>query len=64
MLGEAERPIEEPCEKTGLPCCWLSDDQYDQAGELVAWDLFCSDCYRNRDWTKDEMPRPEEPVEP
>mgnify|MGYP003419921935 FL=1 len=45
---------EAPCEVTGEPCVWLSDDEYDAAGEIVAWDLFCANCYRFRDWTKDE----------
>ena len=45
---------EAPCEVTGQPCAWRSDDEYDDAGEIIAWDLFCSNCYRPYDWTKDE----------
>jgi hypothetical protein len=49
----APRPVEDLCAVTGKPCRWLSDDQYEN-GEIVAWDLFCQDCFRERDWDKDE----------
>jgi hypothetical protein len=46
--------IESPCEITGKPCRWISEEQYDDNGELENWDSFCADCYRYRDWAKDE----------
>ena len=43
-----EGSVEEKCEKTGVGCQWLWDDNPE--GE----DMFCQDCFRNRDWGKDE----------
>lgn len=50
----SDKAQESPCEATSKPCRWVSDDQYDDAGELVQWDLFCTDCFRWRDWQKEE----------
>lgn len=49
-----KRAKEPLCEVTGKPCTWASDDEYDERGDLVQWDLFCLDCKRFRDWEKDE----------
>lgn len=52
---------EAPCEVTGKPCRWLSDDQYDDKGELASWDLFCTDCFRSREWENDEAATSHQP---
>ena len=41
--------MEEPCDKTGRGCQWVCEDQADGA-----WDLYCADCFRWRDWSKDD----------
>ena len=46
----------------GKPCIWVSDEEYDDAGELVNWDLYCADCYRPRDWSKIELPPDSSPA--
>ena len=55
--------VEAPCEKTGMPCCWECEEEYGEHGALAAWDLFCPDCGRYRDWSKDEMESGEEAKE-
>lgn len=40
------------CCKTGQPCSWESVDI--STGDDYNWDLQCQDCYRWRDWSKDE----------
>lgn len=45
-----------PCEITGKPCQWIYDD-YDD-GEILLWDLYCQDCFRSRDWEKNECDEP------
>ena len=44
-----------PCEKTGKACRWICEEEYDEAGEMKAWDNYCIDCYQWRDWTKEEF---------
>ena len=56
------RAVEEPCSVTGKPCNWLSEEWYDDAGGIESWDLFCQDCYRWRDWSKDEAPAEQAPA--
>lgn len=63
-VSDKPRETEAPCAVTGQPCRWLSDDETDDAGEVVAWDLFCMDCYRSRDWSKDEASAPATPPPP
>lgn len=55
-MSRPARETEAPCAVTGKPCQWMSEDETDEAGEIVAWDLFCANCGRYRDWDKDEMP--------
>ena len=45
-------PVEEPCAKTGLGCDWLWD--WDDADGSPSGDMYCIQCFRNRDWLKDE----------
>jgi hypothetical protein len=40
---------EEPCEKTGKGCDWV--------WEFNDVDMYCWDCYRDRDFSKDEIGR-------
>ena len=47
--------VEEPCDD-GKPCDWACEEVYAENGELESWDLYCTKCGRDRDWTKDEMP--------
>lgn len=49
------RAVEEPCEVTGRPCEWACEDEYDADGELINFDLYCVNCFRWRDWEKDEL---------
>lgn len=42
------------CEVTKKPCEWQSEEWYDANGEMESWDLFCVDCGRWRDWSKEE----------
>jgi len=51
---ETYRPMEAPCEETKGPCEWSSEEEYDENGDMVSWDSYCGNCYRNRDWSKDE----------
>ena len=48
----------DPCEETGKPCEWHSEERYDEDGEMVSWDDLCFDCGQWRDWTKDLCPEP------
>jgi hypothetical protein len=41
--------VEGPCSATEGPCSWLIDDE--PGG---AWDAYCNNCFRPRDWTKAE----------
>lgn len=52
------REHEPLCDVTWLPCRWVCEEQFDDAGELVTWDAFCQDCMRWRDWSKDEAEPP------
>lgn len=49
--------IEEPCDDE-LPCTWMSDEFFDENGDLESWDLFCTKCGRYRDWSKEEFNDP------
>jgi hypothetical protein len=44
---------EPPCAETGKPCRWVIDE-WENADGTLGWDLLCFDCYRSRDWAKDE----------
>lgn len=46
--------FEEPCDD-GKPCTWMSDEFFNENGELESWDLFCTKCGRYRDWSKEEF---------
>lgn len=48
--------VETPCAETGRACEWVSEEWYDDAGEMTSWDLYCAACCRWRDWTREEMP--------
>jgi hypothetical protein len=59
LLGSKEAKSEmserePPCEVTGKPCAWQSEEWFDDNGEMTSWDDFCTDCGRWRDWTKKE----------
>lgn len=41
------------CEVTRQPCEWRSEEWYDDDGNMEAWDDFCIECGRWRDWSKD-----------
>lgn len=53
-INSAPTLMEKPCEDTKGPCEWSSDEEYDENGDMVSWDSYCGNCYRNRDWSKDE----------
>ena len=50
--------IEDSCDITDGPCHWVSEEWYDADGEIESWDLYCNDCYRWRDWSKEEYADP------
>jgi hypothetical protein len=50
--------VEPMCETTGKPCEWAAEDDLDGG-----WDLFCLNCYRFRDWSREEAEDPEAPEE-
>ncbi len=46
---------EECCwEMDNLPCLWIAEDMPAEGLE-VAWDMYCLNCHRYRDWTKKEF---------
>ena len=55
--------VEPPCEATGGPCTWVSEDWEDHDG-TPNWDLYCCECYRSRDWGTDEMVPNQESIAP
>lgn len=54
-MSDGSTQTEEPCEVTGKPCRWIIDDWEDSKGNYN-WDSYCWNCYRNRDWSKEECP--------
>ena len=46
---------EDPCWVTNGPCQWVSEEFFDDFGNVERWDLYCSECFRYRNWDKDEF---------
>jgi hypothetical protein len=42
--------MEDPCAETGGPCDWVTKEEPNGT-----WDLYCGNCYRWRNWSKDEF---------
>ena len=53
---KGETGVLPPCEVTGKACEWLSEEWYDENGDMVSWDNYCVNCYTWRDWHKDTYP--------
>ena len=46
---------EGPCDENhNQGCDWVSEDWFDEDGNDAGWTSYCFNCYRYRDWGKDE----------